>query len=243
MKWEVQLTGDAIDLEELSKSLDGAILRITQRSGQYFLEWSELEELTTHDEVAVAASSFLQVLSGASHLALGARTPIGLGNTTKLRPDGKRETHMNFTDTVHVRTSETQTIKGSDGSTTVIRPGDPVPGWMNLALADSSVAKALRLLGNGAYDWVSLYRLFEVLAADAGGIDAIDSKGWATKSSIKRFKHTANSPAASGDLSRHGTESTIPPPSPMDLSEAKALVTYILHEWLREKIAQQQAAV
>ena len=105
------------------------------------------------------------------------------------------------------------------------------------------MAKAFRLIGNGANDWVSLYRLFEVIASDIGGIDEIDSNGWATKASLKRFKHTANSPAAAGDLARHGAESTAPPASPMDLSEAKALVTYIFHEWLRKKLAQQLSAV
>jgi len=243
MTWEIQLSGDSFDLDELSKSLNSPDLRIVKRNGQHFMEWSELDALSTHAEVASAASEFLKILSGASRMALGGRTPISCANTTKLRADGTRETLLKLADTLHVRVTDTITLETSDGSRTVIHQADPIPSWLALASKDSSVAKALRLVGHGVNDWVSLYRLFEVISKDAGGIDSIDSKGWASKDSIRLFKHTANSPGATGDSSRHGSETTLPPPKPMDLSDAKALLLHLLHEWLREKITAAPAAV
>lgn len=87
----------------------------------------------------------------------------------------------------------------------------------------------------GTLDWVNLYRIFEIVACDSGGLDAINANAWATKASMKLFKHTANSPGALGLDARHGTETTQPPKQPMTISEARALVNSIVHAWLRSK--------
>jgi hypothetical protein len=38
MKWEIQVSGDARDLRELSKSLINDELRLAEREGQFYLE-------------------------------------------------------------------------------------------------------------------------------------------------------------------------------------------------------------
>ncbi len=236
MKWEVQLNGDAHDLKELSKSLTDDDLRIYERNGQYFLESNRFEMLTTSEEVASLTAEVLQVLTGAVRLSLGGRTPLHVANTARVRPDGGRDVFVTLSDTIHIRATVGVEITRADGTIEVVNPADKVPGWVKLGLADSNVAKALRLLGTDEHDWVSLYRLYEVIEDDVGGLDNIVHHGWATKASIKRFKHTANSPGAIGDDSRHGKESTTPPPDPMHLGEARSLVEVILHNWLRSKV-------
>lgn len=235
MKWEVQINGDALDLKELSKSLVDDELRIREKNGQYFLESARFENLASSEEVASLATDILKVLTGAVRLSLGGRTPLHVANTAKIRPGGGRDVFITLSDTIHVRATIGVEITRSDGKKEVIHPAHSVPGWIRLGLMDQNVAKALRLLGTDEHNWVSLYRLYEVIEEDVGSLDKISNSGWATKTSIRRFKHTANSPGAVGDDSRHGKESTTPPSDPMDIGEARALVEVILHNWLRSK--------
>ena len=236
MKWEVQISGDLLDLKELSKSLVDDDLRVCEKNGQYFLESDRFENLNNPEEVASLASDILKVLTGAVRLSLGGRTPLHVANTAMVRPDGGRDVFVTVSDTIHVRATIGVEITRSDGTKEVIHPAHSVPGWIKLGLTDQNVAKALRLLGTDEHNWVSLYRLYEVIEEDVGGLDNIVHSGWATKASIKRFKHTANSPGAVGDDSRHGKESTTPPSDPMDIGEGRALVEVLLHNWLRSKI-------
>jgi hypothetical protein len=161
---------------------------------------------------------------------------VNLSIITRVRPDGGRDIFVAVSDMIHVRATVGLEVTRSDGTTEVANPAGSVPGWVRLGLADPKVAKALRLLGTEEHDWVSLYRLYEVIEDDVGSLDNIVRYGWATKASIRRFKHTANSPGAVGDASRHGKESTTSPPDPMDLGEARALIEVILHNWLRSKM-------
>jgi hypothetical protein len=236
VKWEVQIIGDTVDLRELSKTLIDDDLRVLERNGQYFLESDRFEELTNSEEVASLAADILKVLTGAVRLSLGGRTALHVANIARVRPDGGRDVFVTVSDTIRVRETIGVEITRSDGTKEVIHPAYSVPGWIKLGLTDQNVAKALRLLGTDEHNWISLYRLYEVIEEEAGGLDKIVNNGWATKTSIKRFKHTANSPGALGDDSRHGKESTTPPSDPMDIGEARALVEVILHNWLRSKI-------
>lgn len=235
MKWEVQISGDLSDLCELAKSLTNNDLRIIERDGQFFLETIRFSYLTTSEEVIAVTSDLLPILTGAARLSLGGRTPLQIANIAKVRKDGGRDIFVSVSDTIHVRDTVSVKITRADGSIEVVNPADKVPDWINAAFKNPNVAKALRLFGNDKHDWVSLYRLYEVIEADVGGIDKIASEGWATKKTIKRFKHTANSPGAIGDSARHGKEYSDPPANPMDLGEAVPLVEVILHNWLRSK--------
>ena len=235
MKWEVQITGDKNDLKELSKSLNDDELRIVEKEGQFFLESSRLDNLTNAGEVKSVTTEIMPILTGAVRLSLGGRTPMLVGSVARIREDGGRDIFVSISETIHLRETIGIEIQKSDGTIKVINPANNVPKWIQLGLNNMKVAKALRLFGAKVHNWVSLYRLYEVIEEDIGGIDKIANLGWATKASLKRFKHTANSPGAVGDASRHGKESTIPPTKPMDLSEARSLIELILHNWLGQK--------
>jgi len=237
MKWEVQINGDGRDLKELSKSLNKDELRIIETDGQFYLQSTHFESLETSEKVRAAALEMIPILTGATRLALGGRKPLEVGGIAKLKEDGTRDMHLFAFDTIHVTEVATLQIQGSDGTVQVVNSAHKVPSWVKLGLSDLNVAKALRLFGTEKHDWVSLYRIYEVIEEDVGGVDEIVDKGWAMKSSIRHFKHTANSPGAAGDASRHGKESTVPPTDPMDLGEARSIVEVILHNWLRVKLS------
>lgn len=235
MKWEVQINGDLLDLKELSKSLVDDELRVFVRDGNYFLESNRLEGIANQEEVNSLAADILEMLTGAIRLSLGGRTPLRVINISMVSPGGDKTIFVTLSDTIRIMDTIGFEIKHSDGLNEAIHPAHSVPGWIKAALTDTSVAKALRLLGKSEYNWVNLYRLYEVIENDVGGLGEIVNRGWATTTSIRRFKHTANSPSAAGDASRHGKESTSPPAEPMDVSEARAVVDIILHNWLRSK--------
>lgn len=237
MDWEVQIAGDETDLTELSKCLTDDEACVEVRNGHFFLRSTRFNNLGTSEEVAYVSTDILSLLTGSARLVLGGKTPITVANIARIREDGGRDIFITISETMHARDFIGIEIHSPDGSIEVFHPAHEVPEWVRLGFLDAQVAKALRLFGVSEHDWVSLYRLYEVIEQDVGGVEKIVNKKWATNSSIKRFKHTANSPASTGDASRHGKESTSPPKHPMELGEARALVELILHGWLRLKSA------
>jgi hypothetical protein len=235
MKWEVELAGDKADLTELCKCLTNDEPHIEERKGRFFLQSSSFNNLNTRKEVRSIGSEILMLLTGSTRLALGGKTPFTIGSVHGTGEDGVCTTFLQFVDTVVVRDFVSVEIHEANGSAKTFHPAQDVPKWIKLGFSDKKVAKALRLFGASKHDWVSLYRLYEVIEEDVQTDDEIVKRGWATRASIKRFKHTANSPSSTGDASRHGKESTSPPGDPMTLPEAKALIELILHSWLRSR--------
>ncbi|HHX68456.1 MAG TPA: hypothetical protein GX708_10445 [Gallicola sp.] len=165
------------------------------------------------------------------------RTPIKTNLCSRIRPDGGRDHYSYFSDNIFVKDNLTIKKIKSNEKYELVKPADNILRWVRLGLKDKNVQKALRLYGMGNLDWVNLYRLYEVIEDDLNRYSSknVVQRGWATQKSIKRFKHTANSPGAIGDDSRHGKEYTKPPKNPMSLNEAHTLVEFIFHNWLRYK--------
>ena len=236
MKWEVQLSGDKSDLKELSKSLKDDELGVAEQNGQYFLESEKFNGLATYKEVTSVATEILSLLTGSIRLVLGGRKPIKIASIIRIRKDGRRDIFGISSVPVNTSIRTTSEIRGSNGTIKMSNQADEVLKQVKSGISDKKVAKALRLFGTNKHDWVSLYRLYEVIEEDIGGTEKIPRKKWATKKSIKRFKHTANSPTAIGDAARHGKQKNLPPKNPMKLNEAKCLIEFILHNWLRSKL-------
>lgn len=232
MEWFVSIIGDSNDLDELSKSLKSPELSISYDGESYILKTDEFNSLDDAEKVRNRAVEIISLINGAAGLTLGIRTPIEVSHVVKLNDEGTRNVSVDISNTMTVRDSISMSIHRDDGTIEKIHQCDPIPNWLSTAKKDNSVAKALRLFGSGAYDWVNLYRIYEVIEDDMGGLKNIVKEGWVTEKMIKHFKHTANSPGAIGDDSRHGTESTTPPRDPMLLSEAKSFVMTLFRNWL-----------
>ncbi|MFH0996395.1 MAG: hypothetical protein V1844_13020 [Pseudomonadota bacterium] len=235
MNWEVQITGDVADLKELSRCLTDNELHMEELNDNFFLQSIRFDNLNTPEEITSECTDLLSLLNGSARLALGGKTPIEIANISRVRDDGVRIIFGTVSETTHAKVFLDLEIHIENGTVEVLHPAHKVPEWLKIGFFDAKVAKALRLYGISEYDWVSLYRLYEVIEEDIGGIIIITSREWATKDSIKRFKHTANSPSSTGDDSRHGKESTSPPVNPMELTEARSLIELLLRNWLRFK--------
>ncbi len=106
----------------------------------------------------------------------------------------------------------------------------------NLVLKDKAAEKCLRLFSYGdAISWVGLYRIYEVIEADVGGMKKIEKEAWSLPDDLDRFKHSANSVRVAGDKARHGKENTQPPKNPMTLDQASAYLRYLLESWISAK--------
>lgn len=234
MIWKIQLVGDEFDLKELEKSFSNtSAFSITREKDGYYLSSSEFDSCKTSKEVKNKGVDILDVLNGAKTLALGGNEPIKSECIVLEKEDGTRKSFVELTDTISLRDSVSVVVKGSDGRIIEeVHPADSVPEWLTLGLRDQNLKRALRIYGKERHTWGGLYKVYEIIEDSIGGTQQIVENGWATKSSIQRFKHTANSPSAIGDDARHGKENTTGPKNPMQLSEARSLVETLLIRWL-----------
>jgi len=234
MQWFVIITGDRSDLEDLCKYFNSPELFITQQGQDFILESTDFNSLIDADEVKNKASEIILLINGAASIVKEMKKSLAVDCVVKGTDDGKRKFFI-FPNAVAIGFSAGNPVVGIDGIVQQVSQPEPILSWVVAARQDPNVAKALRLFGAGTHDWVNLYRIYEVIENDVGSISNIVKKGWATRKAIERFKHTANSPGAIGDESRHGKQASKPPKAPMTLSEAKSLVETILHNWLRMK--------
>ncbi|MGI6417648.1 MAG: hypothetical protein ACOX1P_18495 [Thermoguttaceae bacterium] len=235
--WVVQLAGDTSDLAALAQSLTENDINISHDGQDYVLMSDQFTEGDDANAVHQKAEGLAAVINGASRLALDAINSIRVGAVYRRREDGRRDIFV-FPEPIVIRFrafAPTMKLTHANGTVEESHPAEPVKQWARVALKNDAVGKVFRILAGGALDWMNLYRILEVVASDVGGLDAIDTNGWATKASMRLFKHTANSPGVLGLDARHGAEKTHPPKQPMAISEARALVNSIVHAWLRSK--------
>ena len=233
--WEVELAGDAFDLDELVLSMGETEPSIRKTKHGYVLQSATFDQFESHKDVETAANAMLLMLNGICAVLLSTRMPIKVAAISKVGPDMTRQTFVTLSDGVHVRATLTMTVISADGSVQTTHPADPAPSWLQLATVDSQVGRVFRLLNDPHLTWGAMYKIYEIIVDDMAGTGQIAVRGWASQTTMKRFKHTANSPSAVGDHARHGIEQTEPPPSPMPQSEAKALIDALVHNWLRAK--------
>jgi hypothetical protein len=235
--WLVYLTGDSVDLEMLALSCVGPSFNISKVGKDYALACSEFESIGNAQDVRARALALLDRLNGASRLVLESRVAIGVARLRRHDADGR------ITDIVcpepaiaTVRALPPSVkITADNGSEVTHHPADPVHDWILLSASDPAVARLLTLVGTEPMDWVNLYRIFEVVCENSGGMKSIEAKGWATDKAMRLFKWTANCPDAIGTKARHGVGDQAPQ-KPMSLTEARGLIGGIVKAWLMSKV-------
>jgi hypothetical protein len=233
--WMVQLAGDTSDLGALAQSLTSGDISVSHDGQDYVLTSDGFALSDEAGAVRQKAEDMIAILNGAARLALDATQAIRVGAVFRRRENGRRDVFV-LPEPAVIRfraISPTVTVTHPDGTTEEFHPADPVKQWAALALNNDAIANVFRILAGGTLDWVNLYRVFEIIGSEVGGLDSIATNSWATKASMKLFKHTANSPGALGLDARHAAETTQPPTNPMTISEARTLINSIIHAWLR----------
>jgi hypothetical protein len=229
-RWEVRIKGDESQLRMLAEAFKGPEWTVTRRCSEFFLAGLVLDELVDAHAVRTKASACIASISGASMLYMGSSRPLEVDQLVQLGDGGRRDiTIFPATVRVHVRTLPgSLSVTRADGYVEVSLPAGPVVAAALKADLSHAVEEVLRLRGAQGLLWTDLYRILEVIQADGGSISA-------SKAEVRRFKHTADSKSAAGDLARHGRERTEPPPNPMTLHEAREFLDRIIRDWLESR--------
>jgi hypothetical protein len=230
MEWFVRLKGIDVETERLLESLNSPVFCLTRKEDGFFLKSNEFGSLDKKEDVLEKAKEIVSWLNGTAAVT-GRQTNLEVDESyLQLDKDGKRQHFVRKV--LEVPVPSIRVSVTVDGVPVELQ--NPITTWIESAQKDDNVAKVLRLFGK-VLNWVNLYRIYEVIESDVGGIHNIVKGNWATNNEIKRFKHTANNPGVAGDDARHGKQTTQPPPKPMSLSEAKSLVKSIFQKWIEEK--------
>jgi hypothetical protein len=198
MRWEVDLIGKQTDFRLLQKAFCSDEFYLSEENGRFVFGSRAFEGLNDPDAVRGRTADLVTSLSGASRALLGAQESFKVGDITLVREDGSKHYFLLVEPaTIRIRAMPVSfQVTRAGGTVEEHHPADPVREWLEVAVRNPAVAKALRLRDKGRLDWVELYRLYEVIESDTPQA-AIVRNGWATKAVIRRFKHTANSPAVS----------------------------------------------
>lgn len=252
MHWEIHLDGEDEHLNLLSTVGTNEQLSISKRDGVYILRSHKVDQLQDAKEVSklsreiVGRFSYIRLLRGYTSIKIKSIFQI-LDDGRKLlilEPDPIVGKISAYVSSIHVTRADGRVEKWDESI--------PLKKCFQLAEKDEKVSKALRLRDSDNLNWVDLYRIYEVIKEDVrkkGGIEnlMIKKEGEKTRDiedlnrqritkEIVRFRHTANSVAASGDNSRHGVDiSTTPPTNPMSLPEAQDLIDTIIISWINSK--------
>jgi hypothetical protein len=241
--WQVQVEGDARDLEFLAKTLTKGPCKVLcdEKRPGYLYESDSFHSCITSEEVELLAEEELAVLSGILKLTRDARDGLRYGAVCRQNPNGGQDIFVRVREFHQVRDEIDAVIAVvTDAAGHVITQPEPSPPQaavlLHLAAGDAAIAKVLRLLSApDAMTWVGLYRIQEVIEDDVGGQHKLERQGWGSADDLRRFKHSANSVQVGGDKSRHGKEPQVPPKNPMTLAEAEAYCRYIVQAWLASK--------
>lgn len=241
--WQVQLEGDARDLEFLAEifATDPRKVLRDEKGAGYLYESDSFHACSTSEQVEQLAEGELAVLSGILKLERDARDGLKYGAVYRPSPNGGRDIFVRIRESLQVRVEMgAVTAVVTDAAGNVITRPAPTPPrsavLLQLAAEDAAIAKVLRLLSApDAMTWVGLYRIHEVIEDDVGGQHKLEKQGWGSADDLRRFKHSANSVQVGGDKSRHGKEPQVPPKNPMTLAEAEAYARYIVQAWLASK--------
>jgi hypothetical protein len=224
--WLVELQGEKVDLEALTRLLASSSLKVCQEGDIYYLSCPG--SIGSADEVRERAREILQRASAAERIRCGSSLPINLGEVIRIEADGTRRPFFSAALRMSWTVRVPHALLTEEDASAFGR-------WVELAEHDAKVDKALRILITRETNWVNLYNILDVVLSDAGGM--IWQAGWTTESEVKRFKHTADSEGTLGDDARHGRERTQPPADPMSLMDAHSLIRSILRAWLAWKSA------
>lgn len=233
------LAGDAVDLEQLSKSLKDLDLKVFKGRDDYYLTSRNFSEMSNHEEVRKKAEKIVLLLNGALKLALDSRKTLSVGHVTEILENGAEHTYVIVTDSANGRDFIGIEKNYSNGRKEVHNPADIVASWLELAENDLNVSKALRHMASNSYNWGALYNLYEIIRDDCGGEKQLYAKGFLSRTSAERFRRTANSPSATKEEGRHAIEHCAPPANPMSLVEATTLIKSLFLAWLSGKIVNQ----
>ncbi len=210
------------DLEIIRDALRHFECSLTVEEGRIIIQTStlvgdvDLEDNDAISQVWEDVKDFIDIINGSAVIEGFSMSPVNLHYIKYVNANGETKFLPNIGNMYGV-------LPGLRGS----KPD--ISKFIPLALGDKTVAKALRLCSRDL-NWVNLYRIYEVISEDVGGL---------TGKEIKIFKGSANNSKVTGDHSRHGKINVGTPEQTMRLADAQHLIKSKVREWICNKINSQ----
>lgn len=233
--WLARLEGHDFAKREAARLFQSDTTRVIAHDDAYYLQSSRFETLSDATAVDEQARELTRLMNGAARVQTDGYGGVGVDLILQIGEGGKiLLRHVFLRAEVKARAYLAATAE-------VIRDGVVVEEARRLSIEeravalaqeDEVVARVLRILA-GEHTWGPLYHVYDAIAGQVGGTDALRNKGWAPKSELIRFSRTANHPDVSGDAARHGHLDTEPPRDPMSITEAETLIAHLFREWIR----------
>jgi hypothetical protein len=224
------LDGDGHDLQYLTTLLPCGDVQVGQDGDRFYLASTELDNPPPGEQFHDVAEKLVTWINGLARCQNPAFLPVGLRGSYE-RDGGVTVVGATATLVVRAHMSATAVVTEPDGTP---KPPAAPPGSRYLAAAarNADVAEVLKILGKpGEPHFVELYKVWEIVR-HAGGMQAAMQSAGISENTMTRFKRTANHQAASGDSARHARLPEAPPPSPMPIGEARALIGKLVNAWI-----------
>lgn len=236
-RWLIRLGGDRLDLQDLERELgSGSFLRVFRRDEYYYLEVLHETFETAQQVHDYAESALLPALNGLMRVRYPDFRNVEVDAIGQEKEDGSISHYVfvRASAEAKARCRASVTVVKANGTVICDTPESLAAErerWLQVLQKDKRCLEAFRLYAAKPYDWVTLYKIYEIVESDGAPIT-----NWVSEKQVKRFTHTANSPEAVGlENARHGKQHHLPPPRPMSIQEATRLIGIILERWVEEK--------
>ena len=239
MEWKIELEGDKIDLDYAYNYLTSEDVFVTKNENKYFLESKLFNGIEDAKEVKRIADNILKIFNGALWLYNNSSQQIKILAVVSIDESGKEHNYLFPSKLVaKVRFSGSLKLIKVDKHRNVIEEkgtenSNTFSNAVSMSLNDNYIRKLMTLLSINPINWSTLYKIYEVVVNDLGGLNQIPESFNITKSKLKLFKQTANHQDAVGIKdSRHGAMRTEPPSKKMEKAEADNLIKALASNWI-----------
>jgi hypothetical protein len=233
MKWQVNLVGEPVTLDYLSKIFNSQDLHICWEEGRYILESSSFAQFSDSRNVKEATTKFLTAINATKKLTFSPSKPIECGSINAIDEKGNRTLYLEDTLSISSRIHGGLTIVRANGTIDEKTVDGSMVRWIPLIDTDEKVHRVFNLMNHDFNSYIGFYKIVEVIQED--GFTPLMKNG-EFYNDIKLFKQTAQSYSAVREAARHAHSRFTSPETPMELPAARELVKRIVKMWLDSKI-------
>jgi hypothetical protein len=228
MGWRAYLEGHQFDLDLLVEQFDRGQVVVRRDGDQCWMESPDFAALAEPGELQRVSGNLLSEMNGAAALVDASYRRVEL---TDRFSDGTGSNFVLLSAAIEARIRGTAVgeVRGPDGELIPPPPPTPGPDYLAVARRDPNIREVLKLLGGGPGDWVTLYKIFEVIRADG------NHTRWAPESEYSAFTVSANLPSVSGSDARHARGTPGSPKRTMTIHDARAFIRRVALAWVSSK--------
>jgi hypothetical protein len=230
MEWKVWLEGHEFELKTLAELFYSGSVRVVADGDSHYITADQFTEHNTALTVWAQAECLLDRANGVARMYAPSCHLVRLSGAVT-QPDGKKNVFLEaHSAEIRAEALAAKTTTGGVAET----PVAPGPAYVEMAEQDPDAADVLKLLALPEHlDWVTLYKIYEIIRSNVGGNQSLAQRDLGTASNLDAFSVSANRPDVSGDGARHArVPGDRPPKRTMTLKEARDFVSQLAHAWM-----------